>query len=155
MVDITHQVNEAGMDAIVNNTRVRASLTNPQGINYLDGIGTPVSLNPAGTQTLTAAQLGTGIIVINPSATNTTTFDTATNIVNYFNSNSSGAQIGDVLTCLIINGQGTNSLTLAAGSGGAFDPNQLSASQIIPANSSKYVFIRITNVSTPAYVVYS
>jgi hypothetical protein len=150
-------INEAGLDQIVNCNRNRATIANPLGINYMLGIGTPVSLAPAGTQTLTAAQLGTGIVVLNPSVANTTTFDTAANIVAYFNSNSAGAVVGDILTCLIINGQSTNTLTLAAGSGGAYDTNQTAGSRIILGNSSKVVYIRLTNVTSgsEAYVVYS
>lgn len=150
-------INEAGLDQIVNASRNRATTANPMGVNYLLGIGTPVSLNPGATQTLTAAQLGTGVVVLNPSTTNTTTFDTAANIVAYFNANSAGAVVGDILEVLIINGQSTNTLTLAAGSGGTYDTNQTAGSRIIPGNASKVVLIRLTNVTSgsEAYTVYS
>lgn len=150
-------VNEAGMDHAVNNSRIRATLNNPLGVNYMAGIGTPTSISTGTATTITAAQLLTGIIVINASAAITATFDTAANLVLALNNNSAGAVVGDYYTCLVINGQGTNTITLAAGSGGAYDTNQTASSRIIAGNTSKYVFVRITNVTpgSEAYVIYS
>lgn len=147
-------VNEAGMDAIINNTRVRATPTNPLGINYIDGIGTPVSATPGATVTITAANLLTGIITYAPSTGCTATFDTAANIVAAVNAASAGAVVGDYILCLIINGSGTNTVTLAAGTGGGFDTNQ--ATRVIAVNTSRYCQIRLTNVTpgSEAYVVY-
>ena len=46
---------------------------------------------------------------------------------------------------------------IAAGSGGAFDANQTAASRIVGQNNSKFIHIRLTNVtaSSEAYVVYA
>ena len=158
-------VDEAGLDDIVNNARVRATRVPitvgtitfpaaPQGINYIDGIGTPISTTPGASSTLLAEQLLTGIITQAPSVGNTSTFDTAANIVAGVNKVTAGAVVGDMITCLIINGSGANTITLAAGTGGGFDTNQ--ATRVIAVNTSRYVWIRLTNVTSgsEAYIVY-
>lgn len=150
-------INEAGADQICQNSRTRGSFSNPLGTNWMNGTGSPISISASTGQTLTAAQLLTEIIVINATAALTATFDTAANLVNAVEANSAGAVVGDVVQCLIINGQGTNAITLAAGSGGAYDTNQTASSRVISANTSKFVFLRLTNVTpgSEAYVVYS
>jgi hypothetical protein len=64
--------------------------------------------------------------------------------------------VGSCVECLIING-GTGIITLIAGSGGTFDTNQGGASQIIAVGASKYVTLRLTNITigSEAYVIYS
>lgn len=156
---------EAGLDLEVNNMRVRATRgpitvgtitfpAAPLGINYIDGIGAPISTAPAATSTLLAEQLLCGIITQSPSTGNTSTFDSAANIVAAVNKVTAGAVVGDYVTVLLINGNATNAITLAAGSGGAFDTNQ--ATRIIAVNTSRYCWIRLTNVTpgSEAYVVY-
>ena len=66
-------------------------------------------------------------------------------------------QIGGTIGCLIINGGASGSITLALGSGGSFDTNQNVASQVVPTANSKYVMVRMTNltVGSEAYVIYS
>lgn len=163
--NVATSIDEAGLDATVNNSRVRASKVPitvgtitfpaaPLGINYIDGIGTPISTTPGATSTLLAEQLLTGIITQAPSAANTSTFDTAANIVAGVNKVTSGAVVGDMVTVLLINGSGTNTITLAAGTGGGFDTNQ--ATRVIAVNTSRYCWIRLTNVTpgSEAYVVY-
>jgi hypothetical protein len=154
MTDYGHMVNEGGMDAIINNTRTRATTTNPLGINWMDGIGTPISTTPGATTTITAANLLVGVITMAPSTGCTATFDTATNIVSAVNTASAGAQAGDYISALIMNGSSTNSITLAAGTGGSFDTNQ--ATRTIPANTSKWVLICLNNVTSgsQAYTIY-
>lgn len=150
----SQMVNEAGMDSIVNNTRVRATTSNPLGTNWIDGSGTPISTAPGATVTISAANLLTGVITYSPSTGCTATFDTAANIVAAVNSNTAGAVVGDYISALIVNGNGTNAITLAAGSGGGFDTNQ--ATRTIPVNTSKWVLIRLTNVTfgSEAYLIY-
>lgn len=147
-------VNEAGLDGIMNNTRVRATPTNPLGVNYIDGIGTPVTSAPGATVTISAANILTGIITYSPSTGCTATFDTAANIVAAVNQASAGAVVGDYMSVLIVNGNGTNAITLAAGTNGSFDTNQ--ANRSIPINTSKWVLIRLTNVTpgSEAYTIY-
>lgn len=164
LYDYTHAVNEGNLDQICMNSRSRAngqgvnvnpnSVNTALGVNYMQGVGTPTSISASTAQTLTATQLGTGIITINATAALTATFDTAANIVGYVNNNSAGAVVGDVMQVLLVNGQATNAITLAAGSGGSFDTNQ--ATRTIAASTSKYCYIRLTNVTggSEAYTIY-
>lgn len=131
---------------------------NPTGTNWVNGFGPPTSLSQGSNFTLTAFQMSPAIVVVNATAAITLTFDTAANIVGLINARSAGAVVGDIVQCLIINGQGTNTITLAANaSGGTYDTNQTASSRVIAGNSSKYVFIRLTNVTpgSEAYTVYS
>lgn len=152
--DYSRTIGVAGLDEIINNSRMRATVSNPLGVNWIVGSGTPVSAAPGATVTITAANLLTGIITFSPTAANTATFDTGANIVAAVNGISAGAVVGDYISCLIINGNATNGITLAAGTGGSFDTNQ--ATRTIPINTSKWVIIRITNVTpgSEAYTIY-
>jgi len=153
MANFMNQVNLGGIDEIVQNSRVRATATagtNAQGVLWMQGTGVPASL-AAGNQTLTAAQIGGGLVVMATGAGNTLTLDTPANIINYMNANSAGIQVGDIIQCFVGNGSGANALTIAAGAGGTIDAN---GSGTIPANSSKTLNIRITNITSPAYTVY-
>lgn len=155
MVDYTRQINESGSDQIINNSRVRANTpqTNAQGVMWMQGTGVATNFT-TGAQTLTAAILGGGIVVGSPSAAATYTLDTATNILAYMNANSAGVSVGDILSCLITNaGSGTGVITVAPGTGGAFDTGQNGNFQM-PINTARTVNIRITNTTTPAYIVY-
>jgi hypothetical protein len=127
---------------------------NTLGTNWMNGFGTPVSTTPGAASTLTAAALSTGFIIQAPSAGNTSTFDTGANIVAMVNARSAGAVVGDVIQCLLINGSGANTITLAVPASGSFDTNQ--ANRVIAVNTSRYVFLRLTNVTpgSEAYVVY-
>jgi hypothetical protein len=127
---------------------------NQLGTNWMNGFGAPQSTTPAGTSTISAFNLSPGIFIQAPSVANTSTFDTAANLVALVNARSAGAVVGDVIQCLLVNGSGTNTITLAAGSGGSFDTNQ--ANRVIAVNTSRYVFIRLTNVTpgSEAYVIY-
>jgi hypothetical protein len=127
---------------------------NPLGTNWMNGFGAPSSTVPGATSTITAAMLSTGLIIEAPSVGNTSTFDTAANIVAMVNARSAGAVVGDMIQCLIVNGSAANAILMAAGTGGGFDTNQ--TNKTIAANTSRYVFIRLTNVTpgSEAYVVY-
>lgn len=158
-------VDMAGNDELVNNARVRSTKSAitvgtitfpaaPLGINYIDGIGTPISTTPGATTTILAEQLLTGLITFAPSAACTATFDSGANIVAGVNKVTAGAVVGDIITCLIINGSGTNGITLAVPASGAFDTNN--ANRAIAVNTSRYCWVRLTNVTpgSEAYVVY-
>jgi predicted RecA/RadA family phage recombinase len=118
-------------------------------------VGLPISKNTAGAVTLTAAEVLSGLVVADPNgAARTYTLPTAALLVAAM----PGARVGDVVRCYVINGaDAAETLTLAAGAGGAFDANQTASSQVIPQNASKMVHIRITNIgaATEAYVVYA
>lgn len=147
-----NQVNLAGIDEVVQNSRVRASATagmNAQGVMWMQGTGIPVSF-ASGSQTYTAASLGSGIIVHKNAGAANGTLDTATNILNYMNANSAGVQVGDIISCLVCN-TGTATLTIVPDASGALDGN---GSGAIPTLNSKTLNIRITNITTPAYIVY-
>lgn len=171
MTDLSKTINDAGLDDILGNERTRATInpvtltatvgvpssytTNNQGTLWFNGFGTPRTLSTSSAVTLSAGDLLTGIITINPGAAVTATFDTAANLLTACNSVSAGVQIGDVISCLIVNGvTATNAITLAAGTGGSFDTNQLNTT--IPAATSKWVQLRFTNVTpgSAAYTIY-
>lgn len=113
------------------------------------------SKNTAGPVTLTAAEVLGGIVVADPSgAGRTYTLPTAALLVAAI----PGARVGDVVRCYVVNGaDAAEAITIAEGSGGAFDANQTASSRVIPQNNSKMVHIRLTNVtaSSEAYVVYA
>lgn len=154
LVDNSRIVNEAGLDGVSANGRTRATLANPLGVNWIDGAGAPTTAAPGATVTITAAALLTGIATYNPSTGNTATFDTAANIVSAINGISAGAVVGDYICILVINGSASNTITLAAGTGGSFDTNQ--PNRGIAVNQSKWVIIRLTNVTpaSEAYTIY-
>jgi hypothetical protein len=153
VLNYSQQDNMAATDVIINNSRMRATVTNPQGQNWMAGFGTPISIAPGATSQLTTAQLLTGIVTIAPTQACTVTFPTAANMVAAFAANSSGAQVGDVLECLIMNGTASTTITLAS-TNVSYDTNQ--ANTTIAGATSKYVLIRLTNVTSgsEAYTVY-
>jgi hypothetical protein len=156
------------MDEVTTNSRNRANLNaqtvqgttialNPLGTLVLGPSGaTPISTTPGATSTITFPQLQVGFVIQAPSAGNTSTLDTAVNIVGGMNAITAGAQIGDIIPCYLGNGSPTNTITVAAGSGGTFDTNQPAAARVVAVNSSRWIYIRLTNVTSgsEAYVVY-
>jgi hypothetical protein len=121
----------------------------------LSADGTPASVATAGAATITAAQIMAGIYVRDcAGAGRTDTLDTAAALVAAI----PGAAVGMVVSLLVINGSdAAETLTLAAGAGGAFDANQTATSRVIPQNASKTIRVRLTNVTpaSEAYVVYA
>jgi hypothetical protein len=115
----------------------------------------PASVATAGNATITAAQVLQGIYVRDcAGAGRTDTFDTAALLVSAV----PNVRVGDVAKLHIVNGSdAAETLTLAAGTGGAFDTNQTAASRVIPQNASKDVYIRFTNVKvgSEAVVIYA
>lgn len=114
------------------------------------------SIATAGAETYTAAQILGGIIVRDcAGASRTDTLPTAALLVAAL----PGAAVGDIVRCKVINGSDpiTEIITLAAGSGGAFDANQTAVSRIVGGGATKEIAIRLTNVtaSSEAYVVYA
>jgi predicted RecA/RadA family phage recombinase len=119
------------------------------------GTPTPTSKATAGAVTLTAAEVLSGIYVRDcAGAARTDTLPTAALLVAAVPQ----AKVGDLIRLYVVNGSdAAETLTIAAGTGGAFDANQTAASQVVPQNASKYIHIRLTNVtaSSEAYVVYA
>jgi hypothetical protein len=167
-VDYARIANITGNDEVVANSRMRATLypqtigtvtfpVNPLGTNWIAGTGTPISTVPGASSTIDIGQMLTGIVVQAPSAGNTSTLDTAANIVAGINKMSAGAQVGDIIQFCMANGSGTNTVTVAAGSGGTFDTNISTAAKTIAVNSNvKWILVRLTNVTSgsEAYVIY-
>lgn len=144
-VNPSNMINEAGLDQITANSRTRATLTQPLGVNWINGYGTPISLSLSASTVLTASQLLTGIITVSITSGQTITFDTAANIVSGVNAISAGAVIGDVVQCLICNG-GASTFTLASGTGNAFDSHQTNTT--MTGGASKFVYVRLNSVSS-------
>ena len=116
------------------------------------------SLATAGVETYTASMLLGGVIVRDPAgAGRTDTLSTAALLVAAVNAAGvGGARVGYTIRCKVVNGaDAAETITLAAGTGGAFETNQVAASRIIGQNTSKDIVIRLTNVTTgaEAYVV--
>lgn len=130
------------------------TLRNLRATNVIKG-WTATSDATVGARTYTAAEILGGIIVRDTNgAGRTDVLPTAALLVAAL----PGAAVGDVVECDIINGaDAAETLTLSAGSGGAFDTNQTAASRVIGQNASKTIRIRLTNVtaSSEAYVVYA
>jgi hypothetical protein len=154
-----------GLDEVVMNQRVRAyvpgagagvSAPGAQQYGTLWMQGTGVATNfTTGSQTLTAAILGGGLVVGSPAAAVTYTLDTAANFQTYMTANSAGLQVGDILVCDVINaGSSTGVITIAIGTGGSFDSGQNNNLQM-PINTSRTLFIKMTALGTsPTYTVY-
>lgn len=108
-----------------------------------------------GAQTYTAANLLNQIIVHDGTGNATSTLSTAALLAAAMRANANPLAVGDTISTEIING-GTGTITIAAGTGGGFDTNQLAASRTVPANSSKTLFVRMTNVTpgSEAYTAY-
>lgn len=113
-----------------------------------------VSEVTAGAATISAAEMLSGTYVRDcAGASRIDTFDTATALVGAMKN----PKVGQVVELHVINGSDpiTEILTLTEGAGGAYDAAQPAAARIVPGGASKRVKIRITNVATPAYVIYA
>jgi hypothetical protein len=102
----------------------------------------------AGARTYTSAEILGGVIVRDPNgASRTDTLPTAALLVAAI----IGAQVGDVVRCYIVNGaDAAETITVNAGTGGTYDTNETAVSRLIGQNASKWVHIRLTNVTTGA-----
>lgn len=131
------------------------------GQDMAERVGNPVIYNMpaaasyAGSQTYTPSDILGGTIVHDGTGGVTATLPTAALLARAI---PGAARVGDTMYCLITNGANVSgAVTLALGTGGAFDANQGGGSRSIPFASSKTVQIRLTNVTpgSEAYVVYS
>lgn len=151
-------VDEAGLDDIGNNFRMRAtksavtvgSVTFPAnvfGFNYYCGSPTaPISLTSGSAFTLDAGQLMSGIITLKPTASVNVNLPTAASIVAGLNATSSGCQVGDIVQVLMINGaSATFTLSPQTNTGLTFDANQ--ATTTIAAATSRMFMFRVTNAT--------
>lgn len=114
----------------------------------------PTLLNTAGALTYTNSDIVGGIILRDPNgASRTDVLPTAALLVALLR----GEEIGDMINVAIINcADAAETITITAGSGGAFDTNITATAKIIGQDLTKVVRIRITNVTagSEAYVIY-
>ncbi len=105
----------------------------------------------AGAATYTAAQILGGVIIRDCVGTGRTdVLPTAALLIGAMRA----PRIGDTIDVLIVNSSdAAETITISAGSGGAFPTEQIAATRIIPQNTSRRVVIRVTGVgSAAAYV---
>ena len=108
-------------------------------------------ITTAGAATYTAAQVIGGVILRDPNgAGRTDVLPTAALLIGAMRA----PRIGDTIEVLVINtADAAETITMSAGSGGAFPTEQIAATRIIPQNTSRRVLIRVTGVgSAAAYV---
>lgn len=150
-----------GSNTVTNNSPATVAVLTPRNLGVktlrptyvLKQSGAPAEISTAGAGTYTAANLLTGCIVRDcAGAGRTDTLDTAANIVAAV----PNAQVGDIIECIVTNASdAAETITIAAGSGGAFTSTQTAASKVIPQNGQKTLRIRLTNVTaaSEAYVL--
>lgn len=114
----------------------------------------PTQIATAGAATYTAAQILAGIVLRDPAgAGRTDVLPTAALLVGALR----GEEIGDVIKFVLCNQADANeTITLTAGSGGAFDTGVTSTQKTVVQDAKKEVYIRLTGVvaGSEAYVVY-
>jgi hypothetical protein len=105
----------------------------------------------AGAATYTAAQVLGGVIIRDcAGAGRTDVLPTAALLLGSMRA----PRIGDTIDVLVINSSdAAETITISAGSGGAFPTEQIAATRIIPQNTSRRVVIRVTGVGANAAYV--
>jgi len=153
MVDTSRRIDLSGNDVIVNSLAFAPAGSIPtggtQGNIVIDVNGTAPTVNATASGTITFAMMTAGMYC-HTGAAATLTFDTAANIVAGLNSNYSGATIGSTVTFDITSTSGVTTLNM--GSGGTLSTGSTAT---VAAASQRTYILRITNVITPAYTVYS
>lgn len=145
----------SGNNLIVNSIATNSTTAGGTGAKLLLGNGaSPVSVTTT-TSAYSAANMLSGVIVNSAATAVTATLDTAANVVSAIQSTYGSCNIGDLIDFELINGGNTSgAITVGAGSGGAFDTNVPTANKTVAINTARTIFVRITAVGTPAYVVY-
>lgn len=114
----------------------------PQGDSLI-----PVSYSSGSAVTYLPTDIYNGLIVRGGGAAVSDVTPTAAQMV----ANTPGVQVGDIIWCMIINGNtgaaDSANITLTAGSGVSFDANQSAASRVIRTGTSKMIALRFTNVT--------
>jgi hypothetical protein len=153
-INYMNMENAGGLDVVVGNARVRASATagtNSLGTLYMQGTGAPTVFT-TGAQTLTAANLLTGIITGAPAGAVTYTTDTAVNIITAMQNASAGVAVGDYLECMLCNDAvAANTITVAGGTGVTV---QRGANAAIAGGVSVNLMFRITSLASSTITVY-
>lgn len=110
----------------------------------------PAVLDTAGAVTYTAAEVLGGLIVRDCNGgARSDVLPTAALLLAAMRSE----QVGDIVKCLVVNNSdAAETITITAGSGGDF--TQIADTRVVPQNTSRMLYIRVTDVTTPAYLVY-
>lgn len=116
--------------------------------HYISAEGAETFDATAGPLTLTAAMVLGGSLLRDPAgAGRTDVLPTAALLV----AGLTGAKVGDILALYVVNcADAAETITMSAGSGGTWNTNQPAAARVIPQNTSRWVFIRLTNVTSGA-----
>lgn len=113
--------------------------------------GDPTFDNTAGPLTVTAAMILGGTLLRDPNgAGRTDVLSTAALLVAAI----PGAAVGDIIALYVVNcADAAETITMSVGTGGTWKATQPAAARIIPQNTSRWVFMRLTNVGggTEAY----
>lgn len=125
-----------------------------KGSRFIDTRPAAAEVATAGAGTYTAAQILGGIILRDcAGGSRTDTLPTAALLVAAMDQ----PRVGEIIRCLVINASdAAETITIAAGTGGAFNDLQQATSKDIAQNASKELVIRITGVlaGSAAYVLY-
>lgn len=129
----------AGRLHVVGDARLTRVLSN-EGAETFD--------NTAGPLTITAAMVIGGSLLRDPNgAGRTDVLPTAALLVAAFTT----PQVGDIVKLYVVNcADAAETITMSAGTGGTWNVNQPAAARVITQNNSRWVFIRLTNVTSGA-----
>src|SRR6266436_9599459 len=150
MVDKTKQIDQGGDDVIVNAVCYSSTPGGPYNrVLNMESQTAPVVVG--GTSTvLTFANLLTGLIISTNASATTLQMDTAANLIAAANAFGSGAHVGDSII-FAASAAGAAGATVTVNTGVTFSAGSTGA--IITGTQKDFV-VRITNVSTPACVIY-
>lgn len=153
MVDTSRRLDLTGNDVIVNSIAFAPPGAIPTGGTtgniVIDVNSTTPTVNATATGTITFAMMAAGMYC-HTGAAGTITLDTAANIVAGLNNSYSGATVGSVVSFDITSTSGVTTLNM--GSGGTLSTGSTAT---VGAAGQRTYLLRITNVTTPAYTVYS
>lgn len=150
MVDITHQENLAGMDVICNATCYSTTPSGPYNrVLWMNSQTAPVVVSGT-SSTITFANMLTGLVISTNASATTLQMDTAANIIAAANAFGAGANVGDSII-FTASAAGAAGATVTVNTGVTFSTGSSGA---ILTGTQKDFIIRITNVATPACVIY-
>ena len=151
--DLTAGTVTASRAVVVDASKHIGTFGQVRGTRFIPQPGALTAIDTAGNVTYTIAQLLTGCIVRDPNGgARTDTLPTAADLV----AGITGVAVGDVIACYFVNAaDAAEAVTLDAGANGAYDAKQTATSRAVPQFGSKWIFIRVTNITgaSEAYTV--